>query len=54
MDFITHEIFLTMTYFQGGLCWPAVFLSGKFVSVSSKDLLNFEPPIENAGYTSVY
>ena len=30
--------------------WPIVFPGGEFVSMLSKDLLNFEPPIENAGY----
>ena len=30
--------------------WPIVFPGGEFVSVLSKDLLNFKPPRENAGY----
>ena len=35
------------------LWWPNVFPGGKFVSMLRKDLLNLEPPLENAGHTPV-
>ena len=34
------------------LWWQSAFPGSEFVFVLSKDLLNLEPPLENAGYTS--
>ena len=31
--------------------WPIVFPGGAFVSVLSKDLQTFKPPMGNSGYT---
>ena len=35
------------------LWWPNVFPGGEFMSLLTKDLLNLEPPLENAGHTPV-
>ena len=48
---VNNHILDDVHYIYGGQ--SVAFLGGEFVSVLSKDLLNFEPPIENPDYTPV-